>query len=69
MKKRLAELRIWVDSGTGQTRRVSYLNPDGDRTTFTFSDIQVNPQIDASRYEIQLPRNVKMGDTFTGFSG
>ncbi|MGD8374678.1 MAG: outer membrane lipoprotein carrier protein LolA [Acidobacteriota bacterium] len=69
MKKRLTELRIWLDAKTGQTRRVSYLNPDGDRTTFTFSNIQVNPEIDASRYEIELPRNVKMGDTFSGFSG
>lgn len=69
MRKRLTELRIWLDDKTGQTRRVSYLNPDGDRTTFTFSDIQINPEIDASRYEIELPRNVKMGDTFSGFSG
>lgn len=69
MKKRLQELRIWLDGETGQTRRVSYLDLDGDRTTFTFSEIRVNLEIDVSRYAIRLPRDVRMGDTFSGFSG
>ena len=69
LKARLQELRIWIDVETAQTRRVDYLEPGGDRTVFTFTDIRVNEGIDESLYEIDLPKNVKMGDTFTAFSG
>lgn len=69
MREKLREVRIWLDSRTSQARRVAYEDADGDRTTFTFTDIRVNQQIDPSRYQIDLPKDVARGDRFTGFSG
>jgi len=68
VRAKLEEIRICVDSISGLTRRVSYLEGDGDKTVFTFKDIEVNRAIDPSRYKIALPPDVKMGDSFTAFA-
>jgi outer membrane lipoprotein-sorting protein len=69
VRQHLQEIRVCLDPATGYTRRVSYREGDGDLTVFTFRDIQVNHEIAASRYKIDLPADVKRGDTFTAFSG
>jgi len=67
LEKRLLEVRIWLDDEINQVRRLEYREADGDRTLFTFEDIRVNPPISAGRYEINLPADVKISDTFSGF--
>ncbi len=67
LEKRLLEVRIWLDDEINQVRRLEYREADGDRTLFTFEDIRVNPPISAARYEINLPADVKISDTFSGF--
>jgi len=67
LEKRLLEVRIWLDDEINQVRRLEYRETDGDRTLFTFDDIRVNPPISAARYEINLPADVKISDTFSGF--
>ena len=69
LKARLRELRLWIDSESSQTRRVSYLDANGDRTTYTFRDIRINAAMDPDRFQIELPRDVEMGETFSGFTG
>jgi outer membrane lipoprotein-sorting protein len=68
VRAKLEQIRISLDSESGLTRRVIYQEGDGDRTVFTFKDILVNREIDASRYQITLPPDVKMGDSFTAFA-
>ncbi len=69
LRSRLDDIRIWIDRETGYTRRVAYRSAkNGDRTVFNFHDIQVNLGIDPSRFEIELPKNVRWGTTFSGFS-
>ncbi|HET9480998.1 MAG TPA: outer-membrane lipoprotein carrier protein LolA, partial [Candidatus Polarisedimenticolia bacterium] len=67
LEKRLLEVRIWLDQKINQVRRLEYREADGDRTIFNFEDIQVNPAISPGRYEINLPDDVRVSDTFSGF--
>ena len=67
-RSKLDHIRIWVDSETGHTRRTAYLDESGDYTTFTFQNLEINADIPDSLYSIDLPRDVRMGDSFTGFS-
>jgi outer membrane lipoprotein-sorting protein len=68
IRAKLEQIRICLDPVSGLTQRVIYQEGDGDKTVFTFKDIQVNREIDASRYQIALPPDVKMGDSFTAFA-
>ena len=67
LEKRLQEVRLWLDSELNQVRQLEYRETDGDRTLFTFDEIQVNPSISPARYEIKLPEDVKVSGTFSGF--
>ena len=67
LEKRLVEVRIWLDDRVNQVRQLEYREADGDRTLFTFDDIQVNSIISDSRYEIKLPQDVRVSDSFSGF--
>jgi len=67
LEKRLLEVRIWLDDRVNQVKQLEYREADGDRTVFTFEDIQLNAQIAESRYEIKLPQDVRVSDSFSGF--
>jgi outer membrane lipoprotein carrier protein len=67
LEKRLSEVRIWLDDELKQVRQLEYREADGDRTLFTFEDIRVNPDISPARYEIKLPEDVHVSDSFSGF--
>lgn len=67
LAKRLLEVRLWIDEKDQQVRQLEYREQDGDRTLFTFSDITVNPAIAQSRYEIDLPTDVVVSNSFSGF--
>jgi outer membrane lipoprotein-sorting protein len=67
IKKRLAEIRIWLDRELSQPRQMEYLESDGDKTLFTFSNIQINPEINLSKYEITFPDDVEVTKNLTGF--
>lgn len=68
-RSRLQEIRIWLHPETGHTERITYLEKNGDVTTFSFSNIQVNAGIPETVYHIDLPEDVSMGDSFSGFAG
>ncbi len=68
-RSRLQEIRIWLHPETGHTQRITYLEKNGDVTTFSFSKVQVNAGIPETVYHIDLPEDVKMGDSFSGFAG
>jgi len=50
-----------------QLRQLEYREVDGDRTLFVFNDIGVNPDIASDRYEIELPMDVIVSNSFSGF--
>ena len=67
LAKRLLEVRLWIDEQTQQVRQLEYREQDGDRTLFTFTDIAVNPAIAETRYQIDLPTDVVVSNSFSGF--
>ena len=48
---------------------MAYLEPDGDTTLLSFDQVVVNPEILDSRYQISLPSDVTVTNSFSGISG
>ena len=67
LAKRLLDVRLWIDEELQQVRRLEYREVDGDSTLYIFDDIQVNPTIAAGLYEIDLPEDVTVSNSFSGF--
>lgn len=67
IRKRLSEIRIWLDRELSQPRQMEYLEADGDKTLFTFSNIEINPEISLSKYEITFPDDVEVTKNLSGF--
>ena len=66
VRKRIEEVRFWIDSKSFLPLRMQYFEKDGDKTTLAFDDTQVNGVIDEATYRIDLPPDVKIQNTFTG---
>jgi outer membrane lipoprotein carrier protein len=69
VKDRLEVVRFWVDAESFLPRRLEYVESDGDSTTLTFHDIRINPEIADARFTVNLPQDVQITNTFSGFSG
>jgi len=67
LEKRLVEVRLWLDERINQVRQLEYREADGDRTLFSFDEIQVNAPISPSRYELKIPDDVRVSSSFAGF--
>ena len=68
IRDRVAEMKIWVDAATFLPRQLQYLEADGDSTLLTFHDIRVNVEVVSSRFQVELPKDVIVSETFNGFS-
>lgn len=69
VKDRLQMVRFWVDEKTCLPRQLEYLETDGDSTTLTFSNVQVNPEIAEARFSVEIPEDVPITNTFSGLTG
>jgi outer membrane lipoprotein-sorting protein len=67
IKKRISEIRIWLDQKVSHPRRILVTEADGDKTVITFDDLVVNPEISLSRYEMSFPDDVRVTRQFSGF--
>lgn len=68
LRDRVAEMKIWVDGETFLPSRLQYVEADGDTTLLTFTGMRSNIDISASRFELDLPHDVVVSQTFNGFS-
>ena len=66
VKKRIAEVRFWIDAKSFLPVRMEYFEQDGDRTILSFDETHVNAAIDEATYRIELPPGVDIQTTFTG---
>src|SRR5437899_1483333 len=66
--ERVAEMKIWVDTTTFLPRQLQYVESDGDSTLLAFQDIRTNVAVDASRFHLDLPKDVVVSESFNGFS-
>jgi outer membrane lipoprotein carrier protein len=69
VKDRLQLVRFWVDGKTYLPRKLEYLESDGDSTLLTFANIRLNPEIAEARFNVDIPKDVQISSTFSGFSG
>ena len=69
VKDRLQIVRFWVDSKNYLPRQLEYVEADGDSTILTFSNIRVNPAITETRFNVEIPKDVRISNSFSGFTG
>ncbi len=68
LRERVAEMKIWVDTSTFLPRQLQYVEADGDSTLLTFHDVRTNGVVDATRFRLELPKDVVVSESFNGFS-
>ena len=68
VRESVAFMKIWVDAETYLPRQVAYEESDGDSTLLTFHDLRVNVDVAARQFRVDLPPDVKVSETFNGFS-
>jgi len=68
LREHVAEMKIWVDTSTYLPRQLQYVEADGDSTMLTFHDVRTNGEVAASRFRLELPKDVVVSESFNGFS-
>lgn len=68
LRDRVAEMKIWVDGESFLPIRLQYVEADGDTTLLAFTGMQLNIEVSASRFQLDLPQDVIVSQTFNGFS-
>jgi outer membrane lipoprotein-sorting protein len=69
VKDRLQRVHFWVDAKTFLPRKLEYVESDGDSTLLSFNNIRLNPEIAEARFSVDIPKDVPVSNTFSGFSG
>jgi outer membrane lipoprotein-sorting protein len=65
-KKRVEEVRFWLDATSYLPVKVEYTGSDGSSRVVEFVDMQVNPDLAASLYTVDLPSDVTVTKGFNG---
>jgi outer membrane lipoprotein-sorting protein len=68
VKKRVDEVLFWLDAKTFLPRRVEYKSTDGSGRTIEFQNVQLNPDLAAGIYRVDLPDDVTITDGFSGLA-
>jgi outer membrane lipoprotein-sorting protein len=68
VRKRMESVRLWIDGETYLPVRVCYSSHDGDTRTVEFDRMDVNPELSASLYEVDLPDDVEVIKGFSALS-
>jgi outer membrane lipoprotein-sorting protein len=66
VRKRIPEVRFWLDAETYLPRRVEYLGKSGNARTVEFKEIRLNPDLAASMYHVDIPDDVEVSSGFSG---
>jgi len=69
VKKRMDAVRFWIDASTYMPVRIEYLSKKGGRRVISFREMEVNPQLAADLYSVELPADVDVTRGFSAFSG
>ncbi len=57
--KRIEVMDLWIDRERFVPVRLRYVEPGGDTTEYRFTDVRVNPEIPADRFELDMPGDVE----------
>jgi len=69
VKKKMDAVHFWIDDKTYMPVRVEYRSKKGDRRVIDFEKMEVNPQLAADLYSVDLPDDVDVSKGFSAFSG
>ena len=69
VRKRMESVQFWIDGETYLPRRVQYSGNNGSTRLVEFDRLDVNPELAASLYELQLPEDVQITKGFSALSG
>jgi len=69
VKRRIDDVRFWVDETTYLPRRVEYRSANGNVRLIEFHEILLNPDLSASMYTMELPDDVQVTKGFGGLPG
>jgi outer membrane lipoprotein-sorting protein len=69
VRKRMESVQFWIDGETYLPRRVKYSGHNGSTRLVEFDRLDVNPEIAASLYEVELPADVQVTKGFSALSG
>ena len=66
VRKRIPEVRFWLDAETYLPRKVEYRGKSGNARTIEFQEIRLNPDLAASMYHVDIPDDVEVSSGFSG---
>jgi len=71
VRKRVAEIRLWISRGDGLPHRIRYRSGDGDVVTLELVDIEINPKLPSTAFTLAIPPDAKVveGLASLGFPG
>jgi outer membrane lipoprotein-sorting protein len=58
--RRVRHIKIWIEKSSYLTTKFEYVEGDGDITRYEFMNIKVNQPIEAGRFTLNLPADVKV---------
>jgi outer membrane lipoprotein-sorting protein len=58
--KRVRHIKIFIDRKTYLTTQFEYTEGDGDKTRYEFLNVKINAPVEQSRFQLNLPGNVRV---------
>lgn len=65
VRKRVDQVRFWVDASSYLPAKVQYVNSQGATRTLVFHNVQMNPDLSASLFDVRIPEGVTVTNGFT----
>jgi outer membrane lipoprotein-sorting protein len=65
----MESVRFWIDEETLLPARIRYSSQSGNTRVIVFDRIDVNPELSASLFDMDLPPGVEISDGFSVLSG
>jgi outer membrane lipoprotein-sorting protein len=69
VRKRMDAVRLWIDESSYLPVRIEYVGTSGNRRLIEFDRVQLNPELSASLYTLDLPADVQVTKGFSAISG
>jgi outer membrane lipoprotein-sorting protein len=58
-REKLKKVELWMADGGAYPVQQKFLQPSGDYTVFTYTDVKLNPGLSAEALKLKLPKGVK----------
>lgn len=68
MRKRVSEIRMWVDRGNSLPKQLRLVTGEGDSVEFALSSVEVNPKLAADVFTLTVPKGAKEVRGISGLS-